>query len=237
MTNSKKAYNGILSGNQLKIIAAIAMTLDHISVQILPGCIWLRIIGRISFPIFAYMIAEGCRYTKNRKKYLGVLAILAAMCQVIYFLAEGSLRQSVLVTFSFSIALIYVFDYAKTRTKRKGFLLMLISFTVVYFLTEALPVLLRKTDYYIDYGFCGVVFPLFIYAGRNKKDELMYAAIALTALALDIGGIQWYALSSIPLLALYNGQRGKMQIKNFFYVFYPTHLAAIYLINIIIEKF
>lgn len=228
---------GILSGNQLKIIAASAMVLDHIGVHILPDCTWLRIIGRIAFPIFAYMIAEGCRYTKNRKRYLGVMSALAFACQVVYFLAEGSLSQSVLVTFSLSVVLIYIFDYTKTKRKISGFLLMLISITFVFFLTEILPYLLSETDYYIDYGFCGVLFPLFVYAGSSRKERLMLATIVLAALALDIGGVQWYALASMPLLALYNGQRGKMQIKNFFYVFYPTHLAAIYLINIIIEKF
>ena len=59
---------GFLNGNQLKIIALIAMTLDHIGKMLLPGFTILQIIGRLAFPIFAYMIAEGCRYTKNRKK-------------------------------------------------------------------------------------------------------------------------------------------------------------------------
>ena len=55
-----------LSGNSLKIIAAIAMTVDHIGVVIFPNFAILRIIGRIAFPIFAFMIAEGCRYTKKQ---------------------------------------------------------------------------------------------------------------------------------------------------------------------------
>ena len=59
---------GSLSGNQLKIIAAISMTVDHLGFILFPSLIILRIIGRIAFPIFAYMIAEGCRYTKNEKR-------------------------------------------------------------------------------------------------------------------------------------------------------------------------
>ena len=57
-----------LSGNALKIIGAITMLIDHMGVVLFPGIAILRIIGRISFPIFAFMIAEGCRYTKNKLK-------------------------------------------------------------------------------------------------------------------------------------------------------------------------
>ena len=61
---------GFISGNQLKIIALVAMTWDHMGKQLFPQIGWLQIVGRLAFPIFAYMIAEGCAYTKNRKKYL-----------------------------------------------------------------------------------------------------------------------------------------------------------------------
>ena len=56
-----------LSNDRLKIIAAAAMLIDHIGAYLLPQVRILRIIGRIAFPIFAFMIAEGCRYTKNKK--------------------------------------------------------------------------------------------------------------------------------------------------------------------------
>ena len=56
-----------LTGNQLKLIALITMTIDHIGFMLLPQVKILRAIGRIAFPIFAYMIAEGCQYTRNRK--------------------------------------------------------------------------------------------------------------------------------------------------------------------------
>ena len=58
-----------LSGNMLKVIAAITMTVDHIGVIFFPSSNILRIIGRIAFPIFAFMIAEGCKYTKNKFRY------------------------------------------------------------------------------------------------------------------------------------------------------------------------
>ena len=60
-----------LTGNQLKLLALFAMTCDHVGLQLLPQFIILRIIGRLAAPLFAYMIAEGCRYTHDRGRYLG----------------------------------------------------------------------------------------------------------------------------------------------------------------------
>ena len=74
-----------LSGNTLKIIALIAMTLDHLCLLVFPEMQWFRIIGRIAMPIFAYMIAEGCRYTKNKVKYFLMVFVLGVICQVVYF--------------------------------------------------------------------------------------------------------------------------------------------------------
>ena len=107
--------NGVLSGNQLKIVALVAMTCDHIGKSIFPKCEILQIVGRIAFPIFAYMIAEGCRYTCNRKKHLLQVALVAFLCQIVYYGLEKSLFQCILVTFSLSIGMIYVIDYAKEK--------------------------------------------------------------------------------------------------------------------------
>lgn len=88
-----------LTGNQLKLLALIAMTCDHVGLQLLPQFILLRIIGRLAAPLFAYMIAEGCRYTHNRGRYLGRLLGMAALCQIAYFVATSSLYQCIFVTF------------------------------------------------------------------------------------------------------------------------------------------
>ena len=77
-----------LSGNVLKIIALIAMTVDHIGVIIFPKAVVLRIIGRIAMPIFAFMIAEGCVYTKRKLRYFALVFGLGLICVVGYFIAE-----------------------------------------------------------------------------------------------------------------------------------------------------
>ena len=73
-----------LTGNQLKIIAMIAMTCDHVGMQIFPRLLWLRMIGRLAMPIYAFLIAEGCRHTRDRKKYLLRLLGMGALCQAVY---------------------------------------------------------------------------------------------------------------------------------------------------------
>ena len=102
MEGIKSRFIG-LNGNQLKIVALLAMTCDHIGKQLLPQNEILQIVGRLAFPIFAYMIAEGCVHTKSKKKYFFSMFGLASVCQIAYFYAMGSLYQCVLVTFSMSI--------------------------------------------------------------------------------------------------------------------------------------
>lgn len=99
-----------LTGNQLKIIAMIAMTCDHVGMQIFPRLLWLRMIGRLAMPIYAFLIAEGCRHTRDRKKYLLRLLGMGALCQAVYLLAMGSLYQCILITFSLSVISIGLYD-------------------------------------------------------------------------------------------------------------------------------
>lgn len=212
-----------LTGNQLKIIAMIAMTCDHIGLQLLPQWGFLRIIGRLALPIYAYMIAEGCRYTRDRKKYLLRMAGLGALCQLVYFFAMGSLYMCILVTFSLSICLIRVWDSPKIR--KSAFPVTL----AVFFLCVVLPDLLPGFE--IDYGISGVLLPVLIYFGKPKH---LYLAVGCGLLALSHGGIQWWGFAAIPLLMLYNGKKGTHNIGKLFYWYYPVHLVVIYLLSLIL---
>ena len=88
-----------LTGNQLKIIAMICMTVDHVGFILFPKQEIFRIIGRLAFPIFAYMIAEGCRYTRNYGRYLGTMAAVAAV-QLFLLYFGGSLFRTAPLTVS-----------------------------------------------------------------------------------------------------------------------------------------
>ena len=218
---------GKLTSNQLKLLAMLTMTLDHIGVQLYPGVLWLRIFGRLAFPIYAYMIAEGCAHTRNRRKYLLQMAGLALLCQLVYFFAMGSLFQCILVTFTLSILLIYACDTGSRP-------LTALALLGVALVTVALPRLLPGTDFAIDYGFFGVLVPVAAYLGKTHREKLLFTAGALVALAWSVGGIQWYSLAALLPLALYGGQRGKRRMKWLFYLYYPLHLAAIYGISLLL---
>lgn len=222
-----------LTGNQLKILALIAMTCDHVGLQLLPQFPVLRIIGRLAFPIFAYMIAEGCQHTHNRKKYLLAMWWLAATCQLANFFAMGSLYMSVLVSFGLAIGLIYLIDFARSRSGA-AYLAPLAALCAIFFLCRVLPGLLPGTDYAIDYGLWGVLLPVPVYFEKDKATKLRNFAIGLALIALEAGGIQWFSLAAVPLMALYNGKRGRRKLKHLFYIYYPAHLVAIYGISLLL---
>ncbi len=218
-----------LTGNQLKIIAMITMTCDHVGMQIFPHLLWLRMIGRLAMPIYAYMIAEGCRHTRDRKKYLLRLLGMGTLCQAVYLVAMGSLYMCILITFSLSVLLIDLIERAE-REKTTGSRIALFAGTMLIFsLCVVLPDLLPHTDYDVDYGLPGVLLPVLIYGAGNRG-----LLIGLALVALKYGGVQWLAFLAVPLLLLYNGQRGKANIGKLFYWYYPIHLVVIYGISLLV---
>ncbi len=222
-----------LSGNHLKLLALISMTFDHVGLELLGNYLPFRVIGRLSFPIFAYMIAEGCRYTRSRKKYFLGIFLLGLLCQAAYFFAEGSLYQGILMTFSLSILLIYALQWAR----EKGGLALLApaaGLLAAAVLCVIVPNLLPGTDFAVDYGFWGVLLPVLISLSDKDWGKLALTALGLVCVSLSMGGIQWFSLFALIPLALYNGRRGKYRLKYLFYVYYPAHLAAIYLISLLL---
>ena len=222
-----------LSGNQLKLLALFAMTCDHVAVQLLPQYGFLRVIGRLALPIFAYMIAEGCRYTKDRQRYLLTVAAVAVMCQAVIFVAQRSLYQCILVTFSLSIGWIYAIDHARKRQTAGAWGLAVAVSGAVGFLSVGLPALLGGiTDFRIDYGLWGILLPVIIYLSPDRY-KVPATALGLLPLCLERGGIQWWCLAAVVLLAMYNGKRGKAPLKHLFYLYYPAHLTVIHLIRLL----
>lgn len=218
-----------LTGNQLKIIAMITMTCDHVGMQIFPQLVWLRLIGRLAMPIYAFMIAEGCRHTRDRKKYLLRLLGMGTLCQIVYFVAMGSLYQCILITFSLSVLLIGLIDEAEREKTQRSRIRLFAGTVLIFFLCVVLPDLVPHTDYEVDYGLPGVLLPVLIYGAGNRG-----LLIGLALVALKYGGVQWLAFLSVPLLLLYNGQRGKASIGKLFYWYYPVHLVVIYGISLLV---
>lgn len=230
------------TNNQLKIIAMVSMLCDHVGLLFFPEADIFRIIGRIAFPIFAYMIAEGCRYTKNRAKYLGMIAGMGIVFQLVYLVAMGSLYQGILVTFSLAIITIYALDGILKSKKFWTVLASVASLAFVVFFVFVLPILLKGTDFDLDYGLWGILLPVAVYFLPNRIARtigtailLLVRAIHYTIVPVALGPLQWFALLSVLFLALYNGERGKAKMKYVFYIFYPAHLVILYGIAIVIE--
>ena len=218
---------GILNGNHLKLIAALCMLLDHAGILLFPRVRLLRVLGRLAYPIFAFMIAEGCRYTKNKLRYFLMVFGLGTACQLVYYFFSGDTYLNILLTFSCSILLIYALQAAHGAAdgKKQGLwsAVFCAGFMGAYGLTHILT---------IDYGFWGIMIPVFVAFSLGKaktgsKLPVFMLLAGLVLLAADLKGMQYYALLAVPLLLLYSGKRGKANLKYFFYIFYPVHLAVL----------
>ena len=222
----------MLNGNALKLIAAFTMLLDHIGYILFPGVLWLRIVGRLAFPIYAFMIAEGCKYTRSKKRYLSLIALLAAIYQIVYYIFDGSLYFSILTTFSLSILTIYAMDQVKENPRPAAFWILWGAVIGVWWLNRTFT---------IDYGFWGCMAPVFAaLPSKTKYDRPVFRVAALGAglllLCMESSFIQPYSLLALPLLLCYNGKRGKWNMKYFFYIFYPVHLVILEGIAILIKN-
>lgn len=222
-----------LNNNQLKIIAMVAMTLDHAGKELFPQIDILPIIGRLAFPIFAFMIAEGCMYTKNKRKYFLQIFFLAVGCQLVYFIAMHSFYQNVLITFTLAILIIFSIENFIKKKNAISVLPVFLSVTLAVFLCFFAENYIK--GFHIDYGFFGVLLPVAVYFAKGRIMKLCALAVCLCALTFSLGSVQWYAFAVIPLLALYNGKRGKLKLKYIFYIFYPAHLAIIHILSIIMD--
>ena len=127
-----------------------------------------------------------------------------------------------------SVALIWGMDAAVRRPDPARIVTAVGLFAAAVFLCQILPKLLPGTDYAVDYGILGVLLPVLVFCGENRRQELLLLAVGLAALAVSLGGIQWWSLAALPLLALYNGRKGSYPLGRLFYIYYPLHLAVIY---------
>ena len=230
-----------LNSNQVKLIAIIAMTIDHLTWLLFPGCqttwwvILLHMIGRITAPIMWYFIAEGFHYTHDPKKYASRLFIFAIISHFAYNLAGGiSLiptsifnQTSVMWSLAWSVVLMIIVNNEKHPVWLKVLAIILVC--VVTFPS--------------DWSCIAAMCPVFLYSHRGnfKKQSfdifiwtLMYAVVYFFAIDKVYGLLQFCTLLSLPILKMYNGQRGKMKaMKWLFYIYYPAHLFIVAIIRVV----
>ena len=213
----------MITASALKIIAMITMFADHVGYLLFPDIILFRVIGRIAFPIYAYLIGEGCRYSRDKKKYFRNIGLTLIAFQIIHFAVNGYFRWCVLLGFLLAVVFSMVLEWSKEKWETRYLMPTLAGFGLFLVSLFLMP------DYYI---FCFTL-PITAYLIENKYLRLLIFGIQLVLL-----GLLWYPqmyalLAMIPLL-LYNGKQGKMRCKTLFYVFYPLHYAILGLISIFI---
>lgn len=215
----------------LKIIALTSMLCDHTGYIIFGKFSFMNYIGRLAFPIFAYLITEGYIHTSNFKKYFYRLLIFAVISQIPYMLFINIFTTdfTLNILFTLALGLLSITLYNKLGNKLLCFSFVILLAILAHFL-------------HFDYGWFGIAI-IFIFYIFKKEKLCMSIFFAITTF---INYFYYFArtsrieylliflfctLSLIPI-NLYNGKKGK-NIKYFLYVFYPLHLIILYLIKLI----
>ena len=244
----KKTFNIETTSISLHIMAMIFMFCDHLWGTIVPGNDWLTCIGRISFPIFAFMIVEGYFHTRNLKKYVGRILIFAIISEIPFNLALGSrlfypLHQNVLWSFLISIGLISLNEKAKAT--HKIWIRIIVGFVTV--IMGFILGILTMVDFY----HAGILTVLVFYFFRQRKWwSYLGQFLCLWYINTEIlGGFGYEILlfsktyflhrQALAMLALipiwlYRGRQGyhSKVLQYVYYVFYPLHLLILGLIKV-----
>ena len=231
-----------LNANQIKLIAIIAMTADHLTWAFFPGLqtVWyvyaLHIIGRLTAPIMWFFIAEGCHYTRDVKKYIFRLFVFAVISHFAYNFAFGipflPLSTGVFnqtgVMWSLAWAVVLIVICRNERIPQWGKILAIIVICVITFPS--------------DWSCIAVMAPFFLYAHRGNFKlqartiviwSAVYAAVYFFFIDKPYGILQMFTFLTIPILAQYNGTRGQWKgMKWFFYLYYPAHLVVVGIVRI-----
>ena len=230
-----------LNSNHLKLIAITAMTIDHITWLLFPGfqttwyVILLHIIGRLTAPIMWFFIVEGYNHTRNVKKYLTRLFLFAFVSHFAYCLAFGISfipnsifnATSVLWSLFWAVVLLIILDNENINKYLK-----ILLFILIFLIT-----------FPSDWSCIAVFAIIFMnkYKDNFKKKmfymmiaTLMYSIVYFVFMDKVYAIVQLFTCLTIPILYLYNGERGKLKLKYLFYIYYPLHLFIIGIIRLMV---
>ena len=230
----------------LHIMAMLFMLCDHLWGTIVTGNDWLTYIGRLTFPIYAFMIVEGYFHTKNLKKYVLRLLLFAVISEIPFNLAMGSslffpIHQNVLWSFLISIGFIHWNEKVKEKQLWKRILVGLATICIGY---------LVGIITFVDYYNAGIFMVLVFYFFRGKKWwcylgqficlwYINFEMLGGLSYEIDIFGQTYFiARQGLALLALipiwlYKGKQGyhSKPLQYFYYAFYPLHLLILGLLK------
>ena len=220
------------TGNTLKLFALVCMTIDHVGMMFFSSNVIFKIIGRLSYPVFAYMISEGWKYTSNRKRYISLIWLMGLVYQVFYYIFFSSLYMGIFITYGLSLFFIWAIEYFVDNGKSSYLISPLILVCVVF--VGCIEYIFPYSGFSIDYGLVGIIIPVLVYFNKTKKEKISFLFLGLCCLSLIYKGVQFVSLLSVPLLCFYNGKRGNKNLKYLFYIYYPAHLVVIWLINLLV---
>lgn len=242
MIMEKKKHD--VSSFGLHVLAMAFMLCDHTWVTLFPSEEWLTCVGRLAYPIFAFMIAEGYTHTRDLRKYMLRLFFWAAVTEIPFnLMCSGSIffpfHQNVLWTFLISLLMIVLIE--KCRAKFKP--------AVSFILSAAIALLGCVLGYVamVDYFGAGVLMVLMFYFFRtpNWKNRLLQL-ISMYILNVELlGGYsyeftlfghvfefaqQGFAILSLIPIWLYSGRQGfhNKAFRYFCYAFYPVHMLLLF---------
>jgi len=234
----------ILNSNHLKLIAIIAMTIDHIADLLFPHfeahpvAIVLHIIGRLTAPIMWFFICEGFFYTKNLKKYLLRMLLFAVISHFAYCFAfginylpftDGIFNQtSVIWPLFWAIVVLWIINKSNFKSWIQWILIILICLIT----------------FPSDWSCIAVMAIAFMYSHRGNVNKqtinmmfwvIIYALVSFFFVNKVYALIQLGVILVYPLLKMYNGEKGKAKwMKWLFYIYYPAHLIYVGILRLII---
>ncbi len=210
----------------LKWLALITMTTDHVGLILYPQLQILRIVGRLAFPLFAYILVLGMESTHDPRRYFYRMLGFAIISQIPFAVAnEIPIWQNLNIFFTLSLGVVFIYYLDRNNV------LLIIPFAA----SIVVPV---------DYGVYGLATILFLHEIRRFKRTGLIFLVALNLLLIPFSSIQPLALLALPIILLHNGGRLnftllKKRIKYplitryFFYAYYPIHLLVLSLLRTI----
>lgn len=214
-----------LSQEGLKTIACVTMLLDHVGAVFFPQILWLRVIGRMAFPIYCFLLAEGAHHTKNPRKYALRLFMGLVLAEIPYDLAlYGAIsfaHQSVMFTLLLGFLMLLCMKKLPTPGK----------------ILAVLPFALAAEWLRTDYGAAGILMIAMFSLTRDLEEKHMLQTISILALGFLVfttSFIQPLAILSMIPISLYSGKKTthSKALQWGFYLFYPVHLLVLLMISV-----
>lgn len=216
----------------IKIFALLFMIIDHVGFVLFPNELIYRIIGRLSFPLFAYQMAVGFSHTRSKEKHILKLLFFAFICQWPYNLMlqlyNSDFTLNIIFTFVLSLLIIYFIEKFKFIDKdnnkfdTKNFLICVLSSTLLMFTGISINV---------DYTWYGILLTIAFYFSLNHKllSSILFFLLLNLKYILDPSMMSLFAyisLFDILFIVLFNGKRG-YKFSWIFYMLYFMHFFVL----------